>query len=217
MKLETACIHAIRDKTHTTGAVPVPIYQAATFAHPGVGQSTGYDLIHSGTKYLSGHNDTLAGFLVAKSPEILERLRFLEKTTGAVLSPFDAFLVVRGIKTLAVRMEKSQENTLTVARWLKEQRKVTTVRYAGLPEHPAYELSRRQARGFGSMISFSLDSAETARCILNNTEMILFAESLGGGGNADHIPCHTDSFRRAGSGTSGAGHRQQAAAAFRWN
>jgi len=325
MKPETACIHAVRDKSHSTGAVAVPIYQSATFAHPGVGHSTGYDysrtqnptrehveklvaaleggagasayangmaaistlmelfspgdeiivtddlyggsirlfdhvsmkngivikyadtsdlsaieaamtgatkavfietptnpmmkvtdiagvkalisnreillivdntfltpyffnpialgadiVIHSGTKYLAGHNDTLAGFLVTKSVEIDERLHFLKNTIGGVLSPFDAFLVTRGIKTLAIRMEKAQKNAMVIAQWLKEQPKVTAVHYPGLPEHPAYELSRRQARGFGAMISFSTDRAETAEDILNKTELILFAESLGG-------------------------------------
>jgi cystathionine gamma-synthase len=325
MKLETACIHVVRDTTHSTGAVAVPIYQSATFAHPGVGQSTGYkysrtqnptrehvekliaaleggvdalafstgmaaiatmmellspgdeliatddlyggsirlfdhvskkngvivryvdtsDLavvsaaisdrtkavfiesptnpmmkvtdiagvkkligdseillivdntfltpsfcnpialgadisVHSGTKYLSGHNDTLAGFLVVNSPELAEKLRFLQKTIGAVLSPFDAFLVARGVKTLAIRMDKAQENALAVAAWLEKQPEVTAVHYTGLPQHPAHALSQRQARGFGAMISFSVRSAEKAHAILNNTELILFAESLGG-------------------------------------
>ena len=325
MRPETACVHAVRNTTHSTGAVTVPIYQSATFSHPAFGQSTGYDytratnptrehvekllaaleggadalafssgmaaiatlmelfapgdeiiatddlyggsirlfehvsrknglivryvdtadlaavraamnartkavfmesptnpmmkvsdvtaireligsknvllimdntfltphfcnpialgadvVIHSGTKYLAGHNDTLAGFIVLKSPEIAEKLRFLQKTIGGVLSPFDAFLVTRGIKTLAIRMERSQENAMKVARWLQKQPKVTVVRYVGLPEHPAYALSQRQARGFGSMISFTVDSVETARTILNNTKLILFAESLGG-------------------------------------
>jgi cystathionine gamma-synthase len=325
MKPETACIHAVRNTTHSTGAVAVPIYQSATFAHPAVGQSTGYEYtrtqnptrehvekllaaleggvdalafssgmaavatlmelfspgdeiiatddlyggsirlfnhvsrkngltvryvdtsdlsavraaisggtkaifiesptnplmkvtdisavkdllgdreilllvdntfltpyfcnplalgadvsLHSGTKYLAGHNDTLAGFIVVNSRETAAKLRFLQNTIGAVLSPFDAFLVTRGIKTLALRLEKAQENAMTVARWLRKQPKVTAVHYAGLPDHPAYELSRRQGRGFGAMISFSVDSAETARIILNQTELILFAESLGG-------------------------------------
>ncbi|MDR0234333.1 MAG: PLP-dependent aspartate aminotransferase family protein [Zoogloeaceae bacterium] len=325
MKPETACIHAARDKTSSTGAVAVPIYQTAIFAHPGVGESTGYDysratnptrehvekalavleggagasafssgmaaiaalmelfspgdeiittddlyggsirlfnhvskkngvvvryvdtsslpaveaaitagtkaifietptnpmmkvsdiagvkkliggreillivdntfltpyfcnpialgadvVTHSGTKYLAGHNDTLAGFVVAKSPEIAEKLQFLQKTIGAGLSPFDAFLVTRGIKTLALRMEKAQANALMIAQWLKKQPKVREVHYVGLPEHPAYELSGRQARGFGAMISFSVESVEAAYSILSGTEMIYFAESLGG-------------------------------------
>ena len=325
MRLETACIHAARDDSHATGAVAVPIYQSATFGHPGFGQSTGFDysrtqnptrkhvekliaaleggagatahtsgmaaistlmelfapgdeiivtddlyggsirlfnhvstknglvirytdtsdlqavgaaiteatkaifietptnpmmkvtdiagvkklianreillivdntfltpylfnplalgadiVVHSATKYLAGHNDTLAGFLVAKSAEVADRLHYLKKTTGGVLSPFDAFLVARGIKTLAIRMEKAQANAIAVAEWLGKQPKITAVYYPGLPENPAYELSKRQARGFGAMISFKVDSAETAKNILNKTELILYAESLGG-------------------------------------
>lgn len=325
MKPETACIHAIRDKSHATGAIAVPIYQSATFAHPAFGQSTGYDysrtqnptcehvekliaaleggagatahasgmaavstlmelfapgdeiiatndlyggsirlfsrisskngivihyadtsdlpaierlitgatkaifietptnpmmkvsdiagikkiigkreillivdntfltpyfsnpisfgadiVVHSATKYLSGHNDTLAGFLVAKSADMAEKLHFLKKTTGNMLSPFDAFLVMRGVKTLAIRMEKAQENAIIIAEWLQKQPKVTAVYYVGLPDNPAFEISKRQARGFGAMISFRVDSTETAQHILNKTELILYAESLGG-------------------------------------
>jgi cystathionine gamma-synthase len=137
-------------------------------------------VVHSGTKYLAGHNDTLAGFLISKSTELAEKINYLKNTTGGVLSPFDAFLVTRGIKTLAIRLEKAQENALAVAPWLKKRPEVTAVHYVGLPDHPAYELSSRQARGFGAMISFSVDSRETAQKILNKTELILFAESLGG-------------------------------------
>ncbi|MCL2006155.1 MAG: PLP-dependent aspartate aminotransferase family protein [Planctomycetaceae bacterium] len=325
MKPETACIHAARDTSHHTGAVMVPIYQSATFSHPGFGQSTGYDysrmqnptrehaekllaaleggagasafacgmaaistlmelfqpgdeilatndlyggsirlfntisakngikthyvdttnlsavqaaitektkavfietptnpmmnvsdiagmralignrnillvvdntfltpyffnpislgadiVIHSGTKYLAGHNDTLAGFLVSKTPELAERLHTLKNTLGSVLSPFDAFLTVRGIKTLAVRMEKAQQNAVQIADWLKKHPKVTEVYYAGLPDHPAYALSQRQARGFGAMISFRVDCEETAQRLLNRVELVLYAESLGG-------------------------------------
>ncbi|MDR3312886.1 MAG: aminotransferase class I/II-fold pyridoxal phosphate-dependent enzyme [Oscillospiraceae bacterium] len=309
MKTETACLHAVRDATHSTGAVAVPIYQSATFAHPGVGQSTGYDyarlqnptrehvenlvcaleggvgalafasgmaavatlmelfapgdeiiatddlyggsirlfnhvlakngvhvryadtsdlaetraaitehtkgifiesptnpmmkltdiagvkalcagrdillmvdntfltpyfcqpiplgadvVIHSGTKYLAGHNDTLAGFLVAGSPALTEKLRFLHKTIGAVLAPFDAFLVTRGIKTLAIRMEKSQQNARQIAAWLRQQPKVEKVFYPGI----------------GAMISFALASEADAIQALNKTALILYAESLGG-------------------------------------
>lgn len=325
MKTETACLHAVRDRTHSTGAVAVPIYQSATFAHPCVGQSTGYDysrlqnptrehveklvcsleggagalafssgmaaisvmmelfspgdeivatddlyggsirlfnhvttkngikvryadtsdlkaletlitdktrgifietptnpmmkvtdvdgvknliadrnillivdntfltpyffkpialgadvVVHSGTKYLAGHNDTLAGFLVVADHGLSEKLRFLQKSIGAVLAPFDAFLVARGIKTLAIRMEKSQQNALRMAEWLQSHPKVMQVNYVGLPGHPAYELSGRQASDFGAMISFTVDSKETALHVLNKTELILFAESLGG-------------------------------------
>jgi cystathionine gamma-synthase len=325
MQIESKCLHAVRDTTHTTGAVCNPIYQSATFAHKGVGESTGYDysrlqnptrehveklvaslengsdglafssgmaaisalmelfapgdeiiasddlyggsirlfdviskkngivinyadtsdlpavkalingktkgifietptnpmmkvtdiaavkgfarardillivdntfltpyfcrpielgadiVTHSGTKYLCGHNDTLAGFLVTATPELGEKLKFIHKTVGAVLSPFDAYLVTRGIKTLAIRMDKAQQNAEKIAAWLKTRPEVTKVYYTGLPDHPHIEVSKRQSSGFGAMISFSVDSADTAQKILNGTELILFAESLGG-------------------------------------
>ncbi len=143
--------------------------------------SLGADVVlHSGTKYLSGHNDTLAGFLVTKSAEIAEKLRFIYKTTGACLSPFDSFLLIRGIKTLAIRMEKAQANAITIANWLLTQKNVTAVHYVGLEGHPDIEISKGQACGFGSMISFEVDREETAVRILERVQLILFAESLGG-------------------------------------
>ncbi|MDR1733824.1 MAG: PLP-dependent transferase [Oscillospiraceae bacterium] len=309
MKIETACLHAVRDHTTNTGAVALPIYQSATFAHPGVGKSTGYDysrsqnptrehcekmvaaleggcgglgfssgmaaiaclmdlfspgdeivatadlyggtirlfnhisaknglvikyadtsdlttlegvltektravfietptnpmmgltdiaavkrllkspdtlliadntfltpilsrpialgadiVVHSGTKYLAGHNDTLAGFLVAAAPEQEDKLRFLQKTSGAVLSPFDSFLVVRGIKTLALRMAHSCKSAAVIAAWLQTQPWVTRVYYPGM----------------GAMLSFTVTSEETAKQLLEGVEIIQYAESLGG-------------------------------------
>lgn len=137
-------------------------------------------VIHSGTKYLSGHNDTLSGFIVTKREDIREKLRFLIKTTGAGLSPFDCWLIVRGIKTLGVRMEKSQQNAFEIAQWLKKQRIVTKVIYPGLPEHPGHEIMKKQARGFGAMLTFQVTDKEHALKILEKTEIIKFAESLGG-------------------------------------
>ncbi len=137
-------------------------------------------VLHSGTKYLGGHNDTLAGFLVVSCPQLCERLRFLYKTTGACLSPFDSFLLQRGIKTLAIRMEKIQQNALEIADWLCLHKKVRAVHYTGLPSHPNYQLSRTQASGFGGMISFETDNAQTAVNVLNNVRTIFYAESLGG-------------------------------------
>jgi cystathionine gamma-synthase len=143
--------------------------------------SLGADVIlHSGTKYLGGHNDTLAGFLVTKNPDVAEKLRFIAKTTGACLAPFDSFLIIRGIKTLAVRMERQQGSALRIARWLTEQPAVTAVRYPGLETHPGYEISRRQASGFGAMISFSVKDEATARQALERARVIQYAESLGG-------------------------------------
>ncbi|MDE5755171.1 MAG: PLP-dependent aspartate aminotransferase family protein, partial [Oscillospiraceae bacterium] len=137
-------------------------------------------VVHSGTKYLSGHNDTLAGFLVTNRADIAEKFAFLIKTTGAGLAPFDSWLILRGIKTLGIRMEKSQENAIKIANWLKKQKAVTKVIYPGLPEHPGYEIVKKQARGFGAMLTFQLVSKAFALSILEKVRMIKFAESLGG-------------------------------------
>jgi cystathionine gamma-synthase len=137
-------------------------------------------VIHSGTKYLCGHNDTLAGFAITATPELSEKLRFIYKTTGACLSPFDSWLLIRGIKTLPIRMEKQQENALKLANWLCSHPKIKKVYYVGLPTHPDYAVSLKQTTGFGAMISFEVDKEETAKKLLENVKLVLFAESLGG-------------------------------------
>lgn len=137
-------------------------------------------VVHSGTKYLGGHNDTLAGFLVTSDISISEKLRFVIKTTGAGLAPFDSWLILRGIKTLGVRMEKAQENAFEIVHWLEEQEEVRKVIYPGLKTHPGYEVMRKQSRGFGAMITFEVTSKEFALSILKNVRLIQFAESLGG-------------------------------------
>lgn len=137
-------------------------------------------VIHSGTKYLGGHNDTLAGFVVTNSDEISEKLRFLVKTTGAGLAPFDSWLILRGIKTLGIRMEQAQKNAIELASWLKEQKIVTKVIYPGFEEHPGHDIIKKQARGFGAMITFNLDTKEHALSLLQKVQMIQYAESLGG-------------------------------------
>lgn len=143
--------------------------------------SLGADIvIHSGSKFLSGHNDTIAGFLCTKDPALTAKIRLLSKTTGGVLAPFDSWLVMRGIKTLAVRMERQQENAVKVADWLLRQPQVTKVFYPGLKTHPGYAINAEQASGFGSMISFHADSKETALRILQKVKLVIFAESLGG-------------------------------------
>lgn len=325
MDFNTQCIHGTKNDTHHTGAISVPIYQSATFVHPGVGESTGYDysrlqnptrealellianleegldclafstgmaaittmmelfqigdhiiasndlyggtvrlfehiskkngllieyvntsnendvinhitpqtkaifietpsnpmmnvtdirkisaiakqnnlivivdntfltpyfqkplllgadiVIHSGTKYLSGHNDTLAGFLVVKDELLSERLRFIYKTTGACLSPFDSWLLIRGIKTLPLRLKQSEENAKTIARWLEQNNNIKKVYYIGLASHPDHEISKKQATGFGSMISFEVMNEEVAKSLLERVRIIQYAESLGG-------------------------------------
>jgi len=307
--LNTLCVHGHRDANNTTGSLTVPVYQAATFAHPGAGQSTGYDysrqqnptrealektvalleggsyalgfstgmaavatlfelfapgdhiiatndlyggsirlfdhistknglridyvdtgdiaeisrvlqpdtkiifvetpsnpmmqisdittvaafcrrhnlllavdntfmtpiyqqplkegadiVLHSGTKYLGGHNDTLAGFLITNDSQLNERLRFIYKTIGASLAPWDSFLIQRGIKTLAIRMERITENAQKIASWLRQHPKVQSVRYPGV----------------SGMISFDVDSVQTVVRVLDSVSTILFAESLGG-------------------------------------
>ena len=137
-------------------------------------------VVHSGTKYLGGHNDTLAGFVVVKESELSEKLRFIYKTIGACLSPFDSWLIIRGLKTLAVRMDRQQESAMKISRWLMSHKKVKAVHYVGLPSHPDYEISRKQTTGFGSMISFETDSEETAKQALSKVSIIQYAESLGG-------------------------------------
>ncbi len=137
-------------------------------------------LIHSGTKYLGGHNDVIAGFLVTGSSELSEKIRFLFKTSGACLGPMDSWLVLRGIKTLGLRMDKASDNALKLAKWLQLQEKVTKVYYPGLTDHPGYEVMKKQSRGFGGMVTFELESKELALYILENVKLIHFAESLGG-------------------------------------
>jgi cystathionine gamma-synthase len=325
MEIETICVHGAKDAFNTTGAVAVPIYQSATFAHPGVGMSTGFDysrdknptrvsleaqmarleaggqalafssgmaaitnlmelfapgdhiiasadlyggsvrlfasvlqkngllldyvdtsdlpalaagirpatkaifietptnpmmhvtdiaevkkvigardillivdntfltpyfqqplnlgadvVVHSGAKYLGGHNDTMAGFVVSSNALLMEKLAFIYKTIGACLSPFDSFLIMRGLKTLSLRMEKSQASALQLAQWLRVQPQVNRVYYPGLPDHPQYGVSRQQASGFGAMISFEVVSEACARQVLQRVKIILYAESLGG-------------------------------------
>ena len=137
-------------------------------------------VIHSGTKYLGGHNDTLAGFICLKDNTYSEKLYKISYTLGATLSPFDSWLMIRGIKTLALRMERAQENALAIANWLKQQKNVTKVYYVGLPEHPGYAVNASQSRGSGAMLSFTAATPELAQQVLAKVKIITFAESLGG-------------------------------------
>ena len=137
-------------------------------------------VIHSGTKYLGGHNDTLAGFAVVRSAELAEKIAYVYKTIGAALSPFDCFLIERGIKTLPLRMDKINANAKTVAQWLRCRKEVKKVYYIGFEDHEGYSVSQKQSRGFGGMISFEAESRELAEKILANVKIIQYAESLGG-------------------------------------
>ena len=137
-------------------------------------------VVHSGTKYLSGHNDTLAGFAVVKDAALAVRLREISKTIGANLAPFDAWLLLRGIQTLAVRMDRAEENAMALAQWLKNRPEVTRVIYPGLPEHPGHALMKQQARGFGAMLTFEVRDKREVPVLLKAVRLIRFAESLGG-------------------------------------
>ncbi len=137
-------------------------------------------VIHSGTKFLGGHNDTLAGFVCLKDMTCEEKLYKISYTLGATLSPFDSWLMIRGIKTLALRMERAQENALAIAKWLRTQPQVTHVYYVGLEDHPGYAVNAKQSRGSGSMLSFTLATPELALQVLAKVKIISFAESLGG-------------------------------------
>ena len=141
----------------------------------------GADLVvHSTTKYLNGHSDSVGGIVIAVGDEEIEWLTFVQNTEGAILGPFDSWLVLRGTKTLPVRMQAHNVNGLALAEFLSAHPKVKKVFYPGLPSHPQLELARRQMRGFGGMLSFDLGSLEAARRLLNGVRLISLAESLGG-------------------------------------
>jgi cystathionine beta-lyase/cystathionine gamma-synthase len=141
----------------------------------------GADIVmHSTTKFLNGHSDGLGGALIGTKPEHKERFLLVQKAAGGILSPFECFLVLRGIKTLPLRMKQHEENGLAVAEFLSTQSKVTRLAYPGLKSHPQYELAVKQQKGFGSMLSFDLGSREAAGKFLAAIKVFLSAESLGG-------------------------------------
>ncbi|MBQ9502738.1 MAG: PLP-dependent transferase [Lentisphaeria bacterium] len=178
--MQVTDIAAAAEIAHSAGAL---LIVDNTFLSPLFQQplALGADIVvHSGTKYLGGHNDTLAGFLVMKTPELAEKVRFYAKTVGACLAPFDCFLVERGIKTLAVRLEKQAANAEKIARFLRERPEVRKVYYIGFPDHPGYEVTKRQCSGFGGMLSLETDTPERARKILSSVKLFQYAESLGG-------------------------------------
>jgi cystathionine beta-lyase/cystathionine gamma-synthase len=156
-----------------------------TFASPYLQNplDLGADIVmHSVTKYLSGHSDTIHGCLVIKDPALREKLYFIQKSCGAVPGPQDCFLVLRGLKTLAVRMQRHCENGKLIADYLKNHQKIKKVYWCGFPDHPGYEIARKQMRGFGAMMSIELvdDSEQEARRVLSSTKLFALAESLGG-------------------------------------
>jgi cystathionine beta-lyase/cystathionine gamma-synthase len=137
-------------------------------------------VVHSMTKYLNGHSDAVGGAVILTRPEDAERIYFVQRSAGAGLAPMDCFLVARGIKTLAVRMERHDANGMAIAKFLEAHAKVKRVIYPGLSSHPQHDIARRQQRGFGAMLSFDLGTLEAARTLLNHVRLCSLAESLGG-------------------------------------
>jgi cystathionine beta-lyase/cystathionine gamma-synthase len=164
-----------------------------TFASPYLQQPLllGADLVtHSTTKYLGGHSDVVGGAIVGTSADLHERLKFIQNAAGGVPGPFDSWLVLRGAKTLALRMERHSENGMAIAEWLYEHPKVKSVNYPGLPTHPQHALARRQMRSFGGMLSFELKAGgeAAARRLVARTRIFALAESLGGVESLIEVP-----------------------------
>ena len=168
-----------------------------TFASPCVQRPMefGADLVvHSTTKYLNGHSDSVGGVVIAMRDEDIEWLKFIQNAEGAILSPFDSWLVLRGTKTLALRMAQHNANGLALAEFLASLPAVKSVFYPGLPSHPQHELARRQMRGFGGMLSFDVGTFENARRVCNRVRLMALAESLGG---VETLICHPASMTHA--------------------
>jgi cystathionine gamma-synthase len=186
--LNVVDIRAAADAAHEVGAILVV---DNTFATPYLQRplDLGADVVvHSTTKYLGGHSDTVGGFAATNDPTIAERLYFLQKSLGAVPGPFDSWLVLRGIKTLAVRMRKHCENATAIAVWLEHHPNVERVFYPGLPTHPGHAIAARQMHDFGGMVSFLAESDEEAVALVGRTKLFQLAESLGGVESLIEVP-----------------------------
>jgi cystathionine beta-lyase/cystathionine gamma-synthase len=181
-------IRAATDAAHEVGAILVV---DNTFATPYLQRplDLGADIVvHSTTKYLGGHSDTIGGFVATNDPTIAERLYFLQKSLGAVPGPFDSWLVLRGIKTLAVRMRQHCDNAMAVAVWLERHGNVERVFYPGLPSHPHHTLAAKQMHDFGGMVSFLAASEQEAIALAGRTKLFQLAESLGGVESLIEVP-----------------------------
>jgi cystathionine gamma-lyase/cystathionine beta-lyase/cystathionine gamma-lyase/homocysteine desulfhydrase len=173
-------IAACAEVAHARGALVVV---DNTFCSPYLQRpiELGADIVvHSTTKFLNGHSDSVGGAVISNSDELAEKIGFLQNAVGAILSPFESWLVLRGVKTLAVRMKKHEENGMAIANYLAHQKKVKKLYYPGLRSHPQHDLAQRQMSGFGAMISFDLGSKENAAAFLNRVRLCSLAESLGG-------------------------------------
>jgi len=190
-------IRAVADACHAKG---VELSVDNTFLSPYLQRpiELGADIVmHSTTKFLNGHSDGLGGVLVGTNPEHAETFRFVQKCTGGILSPFDSYLLLRGVKTLAVRMEQHDRNGREVAAFLVEKLGAEKVFYPGLETHPQHELAKRQQRGFGSMISMELGSLDAANAFARRLKLCYLAESLGG---VETLVCHPATMTHAAVG-----------------
>jgi cystathionine beta-lyase/cystathionine gamma-synthase len=187
-------IRKVADLAHARGA---RLVVDNTFASPAVQRpiELGADLvIHSTTKYLNGHSDSVGGIVVAARHEDAEWLKFVQNAAGAILGPFDSWLVLRGTKTLTLRMAQHNANGMALAEFLSTHPRVRSVIYPGLPSHPQHELARRQMRGFGGMLSFDVGTFEEARRVCNSVRLMSLAESLGG---VETLICHPATMTHA--------------------
>lgn len=155
-------------------------------------------VVHSVTKYLNGHSDCTGGAVVLSRPQDAARIQFVQRAAGAGLAPMDCFLVSRGVKTLAVRMERHNANGIAIAKHLASHPKIKHVNYPGLPFHPQHELAKRQQRGFGAMMSFDVGSQDAARKVLNALRICSLGESLGG---VETLICHPATMTHASMAT----------------
>jgi cystathionine beta-lyase/cystathionine gamma-synthase len=193
-------ICAVSEVAHAKG---VEVSVDNTFLSPYLQRpiELGADIVmHSTTKFLNGHSDGLGGVLVGTKPEHAERFRFVQKCTGGILPPFDSYLLLRGVKTLAVRMKQHDANGRAVADWLVKKLGPQRVFYPGLRTHPQHELAARQQKGFGSMLSFELGSLEKADAFVSKLKLCYFAESLGG---VETLVCHPATMTHAALGAEG--------------
>jgi cystathionine beta-lyase len=157
--------------------------------------SLGADIVlHSGTKYLGGHSDLVAGLVVVKDEALGEKLHFVQNSTGGVLGPFDSFLLIRGIKTLGVRMDRHNANAIRISEFLETREEVEKVYYPGLKDHPSHEIHKTQATGFGGMVSFVIKKEYDYKKFLESLKLITLGESLGG---VESLVCHPASMTHA--------------------
>lgn len=180
--MKIADIKAIVGLARSSGK-PIHVIVDNTFLSPYLQRplTLGADIVvHSGSKYLSGHNDVVCGLVVAKDPALCEKIGFIQNAAGAILGPQDSWLLLRGLKTLAIRLRQHEENALIVAKWLVTHPSVTKVYYPGLPDHPGKEIQDGQAAGYGGMLSFVVDHPRLPAQVLRKIKVLQFAESLGG-------------------------------------